>query len=118
MTNTVSTVTTSTTPDLSWYRVRLVVPGTDGDAENGPCEPQGWEDYVQAPDEKTAIELANKQAREDWEAPNYYAPEVEAPSDKEMGQACPVCEWAETATEEEYKAWKEEMDSYPESPFD
>lgn len=25
--------------EMKWYKVWLVVPGTDGDAENGPCEP-------------------------------------------------------------------------------
>ena len=38
---------------MKWYKVWLVVPGTDGDAENGPCEPEWWNDMEQAPDEET-----------------------------------------------------------------
>ena len=41
--------------DMRWYKVWLVVPGTDGDAENGPCEPLWWNDMEQAPDEETAV---------------------------------------------------------------
>lgn len=46
-----------------WYKVWLVVPGTDGDAENGPCEPLWWTDMEQAPDEETAVQQANDKAR-------------------------------------------------------
>ena len=37
-----------------WYEVCLVVPGTDGDAESGPCEPVWWKDMVQASSEVEA----------------------------------------------------------------
>lgn len=70
---------------MKWYKVWLVVPGTDGDAENGPCEPEWWNDMEQAPDEETAVRQANEKARRQWEEPNQYEPGVEAPSDREMG---------------------------------
>ena len=50
---------------MSWYKVWMVVPGTDGDAENGPCEPQWWNDMVQAEDEPSAIATANAKAKTD-----------------------------------------------------
>ena len=34
--------------EIRWYKVWMVVPGTDGDAENGPCEPMWWNDMEQA----------------------------------------------------------------------
>ncbi len=40
-------------------------------------------------------------------------PGVEAPSDRDMGQECPVCTGAEAATDEEYAAWKKELDELP-----
>lgn len=48
---------------MNWYKVWMAVPGTDGDAENGPCEPQWWNDMVQAEDEPTAVAAANARAR-------------------------------------------------------
>ena len=87
-----------------WYKVWLVVPGTDGDAENGPCEPLWWTDMEQAPDEETAVQQANNKARRQWE---------ETPSDWNTGQKCPVCTGATAITEEEYTAWKREQDEIP-----
>ena len=49
--------------EMRWYKVWMVVPGTDGDAENGPCEPMWWNDMEKAPDEETAICQANDKAR-------------------------------------------------------
>ena len=94
--------------EMRWYKVWLVVPGTDGDAENGPCEPLWWTDMEQAPDAETAVQQANDKARRQWEEP-----EVEAPSGREMGQECPVCTVATAVTEEEYTAWKKELDAVP-----
>ncbi len=48
---------------MKWYKVWLVVPGTDGDAENGPCEPEWWNGMEQAPDGETAVRQANEKAR-------------------------------------------------------
>ena len=103
--------------EMRWYKVWLVVPGTDGDAENGPCEPQWWNDMEQAPDEETAIRQANEKARREWEEPNWYEPGVKAPSAKEMGQECPVCTGAAAVTDEEYAAWKREMEEMEAIPF-
>lgn len=94
---------------MAWYKVWLVVPGTDGDAENGPCEPLWWNDMVEADSETAAIQKANAGAREAWEAPNWYEPGVEAPSDKEMGAECPVCTGAELVTDAEHEAWLKEQ---------
>lgn len=103
---------------MDWYKVWLVVPGTDGDAESGPREPMWWNDMEQAPDKATAIRQANTKARRQWEEPNEYAPGVEAPSEKEMGLECPVCTGAVKVTAEEYRAWKKELDGFPELPFE
>ena len=67
---------------MKWYKVWLVVPGTDGDAENGPCEPEWWNDMEQAPDGETAVRQANEKARRQWEEPNQYEPGAEASSDR------------------------------------
>lgn len=94
-------------PEPSWYEVCLVVPGTDGDAENGPCEPVWWKDMVKASTEAEAIKIANEKAAEDWESPMVDEAGVEiGPSSKDLGSECPVCEWARKATEEEYQEWK------------
>ena len=103
--------------EIRWYKVWMVVPGTDGDAENGPCEPMWWNDMEQAPDEETAVRQANEKARRQWEEPNYYEPGVEGPSEKEMGQECPVCTGAAEVTDEEYAEWKREMEEPVELPF-
>ena len=94
-----------------WYEVCLVVPGPDGDAESGPCEPVWWKDMVQASSEVEATQIANDKAAEDWQSPRVDEAGVEiGPSDKELGSECPVCEWAKRATEEEYQAWKTEQE--------
>ena len=98
---------------MAWYKVWLVVPGTDGDAENGPCEPQWWNDYVQADSEENAVAQANAKARADWETPG-----EEFPSEKEMGCECPVCTGAQEATDEEHDAWVKEMESFEPLPFE
>ncbi len=104
--------------EMGWYKVWLVVPGTDGDAENGSCEPVWWNDMEQAPDKETAVWQADEKARRQWEEPNYYGPGVEAPSDRDMGQECPVCTGAEAATDEEYAAWKKELEEADALPFE
>ncbi len=93
---------------MSWYKVWMVIPGTDGDAENGPCEPQWWNDMVQAGDEHTAIAAANASARADWEASD-----GECPCGRDLGTECPVCMGAAAVTDEEYTAWKNEFDEMP-----
>ena len=103
--------------EMGWYKVWIVVPGTDGDAENGPCEPTWWNDMEQAPDKETAIRQAGEKARKQWEEPNYYEPDVEGPSDKDMGRGCPVFNWAEAVTDEEYAAWKKEQEEMEALPF-
>lgn len=103
--------------EVKWYKVWLVVLGTDGDAENGPCEPMWWNDMEQAPDKEAAVRQADEKARKQWEGPNYYGPGVEAPPDREMGQECPVCTGAEAVTDEEYAEWKREMEEPAELPF-
>lgn len=103
--------------EMGWYKVWMVVPGTDGDAESGPCEPMWWNDMEQAPDEETAICQANEKARKQWHEPNCYEPGVGAPSDKDMGQECPVCTSAAAVTDEEYAAWKKELDEAEALPF-
>ena len=102
---------------MGWYKVWMAVPGTDGDAENGPSEPTWWNDMEQAEDEGAAIRQANEKARRSWEEPNYYEPGVTAPSDREMGQECPVCTGAAAVTDEEYAAWKLEMEETEAIPF-
>lgn len=97
---------------MKWYKVRLVVPVP------GMDEPQWWNDMEQAPDEETAVRQANEKARRQWEEPNQYEPGVEAPSDREMGRECPVCTGAVAVTDEEYAAWKKEMDELGELPFE
>lgn len=73
-----------------WYEVCLVVPGTDGDAESGPCEPVWWKDMVQASSEVEATQIANDKAAEDWQSPRVDEAGVEiGPSDKELGSECP-----------------------------
>ncbi len=67
----------------------------------------------QASDKETAVRQADAKARRQWEGPNYYEPGVVAPSDRDMGQECPVCTGAETVTDAEYAAWKKEMDDLP-----
>ena len=46
-----------------------------------------------------------------------YEPGAEAPSDREMGQECPVCTGAAEVTDEEYAEWKKEMEEPVELPF-
>ena len=104
--------------EMGWYKVWMVVPGTDGDAENGPCEPVWWNDMEQASDKETAIRQANEKAHRQWEEPNFYEPGVEAPSDRELGQECPVCTGAAEVTDEEYAEWKREMEESAEIPFE
>ncbi len=95
---------------MSWYKVLMIVPGTDGDAENGPCEPQWWEEMEQAPDEETAVRQANAKARAQWENSD------EAfPSGKDMGVKCPVCTGAKAVTDEEHDAWENALDE--QNPF-
>ena len=103
---------------MKWFKVWMVVPGTDGDAENGPCEPDGWNDMVQAEDEASAIRQANEQARAVWESPSEYEPDVPGPSAKEMGCECPVCTGAQEVTEEEHEAWEKEMSEEQPLPFE
>lgn len=102
--------------EIRWYKVRLEVPGTDGDAENGPCEPMWWDDMEQAHDEEAAVRQANDKARRQWEETNYSGPGAEVPSDRDMGQKCPVCTGASPVTDEEYEVWKREVDA-EEEPF-
>lgn len=103
--------------EMGWYKVWIVVPGTDGDVENRPCEPTWWNDMEQAPDKETAIRQADEKARKQWEEPNFYEPDVEGPSDKDMGRECPVCTGAEAVTDEEYEAWKKEQEEMDYLPF-
>lgn len=103
---------------MNWYKVRLVVPGTDGDAENGPCEPLWWDDMEQAASEEAAVRQADEKARRQWEEPNEYEPGVEGPSEKDMGQQCPVCTGAEAVTDEAYTAWKKELAEMEGLPFE
>ncbi len=100
------------------YRGRPAVSRTDGDAENGPCEPMWWNDMEQAPDEETAVRQANEKARRQWEEPNWYELGVKAPSAKEMGQECPVCTGTAAVTDEEYAAWKKELEETDGLPFE
>lgn len=102
---------------VGWYKVWIVVPGTDGNAENGPCEPMWWNDMEQASDAETATRQANEKARRQWEEPNYYEPGVKAPSDRDMGWECPVCTGVEAVTDEEYVAWKKGLDELEALPF-
>lgn len=102
---------------MGWYKVWIVVPGTDGDAENGPCEPMWWNDMEQAPDAETATLQANEKARRQWEESNYYEQGVKAPSDRDMGQECPVCTRADPVTDEEYVEWKKSLDETEALPF-
>lgn len=98
-------------PEPSWYEVCLVVPGTDGDAENGPCEPVWYKDMVKATSEAEAIKIANEKEERDWQEPMVGENGVEVgPSAKEMGSECLVCKWAKKSTEEEYQAWKVERE--------
>ena len=98
---------------MSWYKVWMVVPGTDGDAENGPCEPQWWNDMVQTEDEPTAIATANAKARADWETSD-----GEYPCGRELGMECPVCTGAQAITDEEYAAWVKQMEDFEPPPFE
>ncbi len=84
--------------ELNWYLVNFVVPGTDGDAENGPCEPDGWEDMILAPDEQMAIYLANEQAVREYMANPFGCAEA-------MDSQCPVCVSAKMVTETERQLW-------------
>ena len=98
---------------MSWYKVWMVVPGTDGDAENGPCEPQWWNDMVQVEDEPAAIAAANAKARADWETSD-----GEYPSGRELGEECPVCTGAQAVTDEEHAAWVKQMEDFAPPPFE
>ena len=97
---------------MNWYKVWIVVPGTDGDAENGPCEPTWWNDYVKAASEEEAVRTANEKCKADFEEADEFGL-----CEKDMGGECPVCTGAAKATDEEYEAWKKEMDEIPELPF-
>lgn len=104
---------------MRWYKVWLVVPGTDGDAESEPCEPEWWNDMEQAANEEAAILQANEKARRQWEEPNQYEPGVEVPSDRDMGKECPVCTGVVAVTDEEYAEWKREREEMvDELPFE
>ena len=63
---------------------------------------------VKAPDEETAVQQANEKARADWEDSD-----GECPSGRDLGMECPVCTGAAAVTEEEYTAWKKELDEMP-----
>ena len=97
---------------MSWYQVFIVLPGTDGDAENGFCEPQWWNEIVQAEDEHTAIAAANAKARADWGTSD-----GECPCGKDLGVECPVCTGAQAVTDEEYDAWVKAMEDSESIPF-
>lgn len=97
---------------MNWYKVWIVVPGTDGDAENGPCEPTWWNDFVKASSMLEAIKIANAKCKENFEEVDEFGF-----CEKEMGGYCPVCIGAEEVTEEEYEAWKKKMEDFPEMPF-
>ena len=97
---------------MNWYKVWIVVPGTDGDAENGPCEPTWWNEFIKAASTQEAIEKADVKCKEDWESDNEYGF-----SEKDAGVACPVCTGAEVSSQEEYDVWHKEMDEFPEPPF-
>ena len=97
---------------MNWYKVWMVFPGTDGDAENGPCEPQWWTEMVQAEDEHTAIAAANAKARADWGASD-----DECPCGRELGMECAVCTGAQAVTDEEYDAWVKAMEDSESIPF-
>ena len=71
---------------MNWYKVWIVVPGTDGDAENGPCEPTWWNDFVKASSMPEAIKIANAKCKENFEEVNEFGF-----CEKEMGGYYPVC---------------------------
>lgn len=75
---------------MSWYKVTMLIPGTDGDGENGMCEPDTYIEMVYAHNEEIAKALANA--------------EVDIPFD------APVAVNAEKASEKEYADWKAELD--------
>ena len=97
---------------MSWYQVLIVLPGTDGDAENGFCEPQWWNEMVQAQNESAAIAAANAKARADWGASD-----GECPCGRELGTECAVCTGAQAVTDEEYNAWVKAMEDSDLIPF-
>ena len=97
---------------MSWYQVLIVLPGTDGDAENGFCEPQWWSEMVQEENEPAAIAAANAKARGDWGASD-----SESPCGKALGVGCPVCTGAQAVTDEEYDAWVKAMEDSESIPF-
>ena len=97
---------------MSWYQVLIVLPKTDGDAENGFCEPQWWNEMVQAQNESAAIAAANAKARADWETSD-----GECPCGRELGMGCPVCTSAQAVTDEEYNAWAKAMENSDLIPF-
>ena len=97
---------------MSWYQVLIVLPGTDGDAENGFCEPQWWSEMVQAENRPAAIAAANAKARADWETSD-----GECPCGKDLGVECPVCTGAQAVTDEEYNAWAKAMEDSDLIPF-
>ena len=98
---------------MNWYKVWMVVPGTDGDAENGPCELQWWNDMVQADDEPSAVATANAKARVDWGTTD-----GEYPCGRELGEECPVCTGVQMVTDEEYAAWVKQMEDFEPLPFE
>lgn len=97
---------------MSWYRVLMVIPGTDGDAKNGFCEPQWWSEMVQAENEPAAIAAANAKARADWETSD-----SECPCGKDLGMKCAVCTGAQAVTDEEYDAWTKATEDSDLIPF-
>ena len=97
---------------MSWYQVLIVLPKTDGDAENGFCEPQWWNEMVQAENELAAIAAANAKARADWETSD-----GGCPCGRELGMGCPVCTSAQAVTDEEYNAWAKAMENSDLIPF-
>lgn len=97
---------------MNWYKVWIVVPGTDGDAENGPCEPTWWNDFIKASSESEAIRAANVKCKADFEKVDEFGF-----CERDMGGYCPVCTGAKEATDEEYEVWKKEMEEFPELPF-
>ena len=83
-----------------------------------PANRCGGTIWSRPPDEETAVRQANEKARREWEEPNWYEPGVKAPSAKEMGLECPVCTGAEAVTDEEYAAWKKELEEMDGLPFE
>ena len=89
---------------LKWLVV-MVESGSDGDVENGPCEPSWFEDIVSTSSSDKAERIANAK----WNEPDEQFPNMEFPKN--------VCTSVRLATTSEVANFEKMLSECPDAPF-